>query len=204
MNQPTRAKSTLELLLTITEWQSKCLDCDFSTHLNVVFPSFFLFPTLVSPKLILCMLMWVFTVCIPYSESRPLQHLPAYQIRCMLICQYMLWLHNKKTPTDSSGAGAFCMHSPCMILLHSLGSWGETEQLKDIKWKLLFLLAFDWRYLILTKIYTLTSIQTYFLTYMETHFAWRHICWTGDMYSDMHDNTYGDFNMPTHVVQNTS
>lgn len=110
MNQPTRAKSTLELLLTITEWQSKCLDCDFSTHLNVVFPSFFLFPTLVSPKLILCMLMWVFTVCIPYSESRPLQHLPAYQIRCMLICQYMLWLHNKKTPTDSSGAGAFCMH----------------------------------------------------------------------------------------------
>lgn len=97
VNQPTRAKSTLELLLTITEWQSKCLDCDFSTHLNVVFPSFFFFPTLVSPKLILCMLMWVFTVCIPYSESQPLQHLPAYQIRCMLICQYMLWLHNKKT-----------------------------------------------------------------------------------------------------------
>ncbi len=45
------------------------------------------------------------------KESQPLQHPPAYQIRCMLACQSVLGVRNKTTHTDSSGTGAFCMHS---------------------------------------------------------------------------------------------
>lgn len=46
-----------------------------------------------------CLATWVFSCTFPLSESQPLQHPPAYQIRCMLACQSALGLRDKTTHT---------------------------------------------------------------------------------------------------------